>query len=127
MSSMLAVATAVILILSTAFTSSSAFVQPSLASPAAWPASAVPIARVLSFVARQYSHVYHQWLDDPTAYPNYGEPSESKWRTLSSTGGSFTNGFFPGRFLYLVRLALSRTLPRSLRPMTSTSSAITLH
>lgn len=73
-----------------------------LPSPAAWPASAVPIARVLSYVARQYSIVYDQWLIDPTAYPNYGVPSESTWRTLSSTRESFTNGFFPGRFMYLV-------------------------
>ena len=80
----------------------SAIAQP-VPSPTAWPASAVPISRLLSFVARQYSIVYRQWLDAPTDYPNYGVPSESKWRTLSANQSTFTNGFFPGRFYYLVR------------------------
>ena len=74
----------------------------SVTSLTAKPASAIPISRVLSFVARQYSTVYRQWLEDPTNYPNYGVPSDTKWQTLSSTRATFTNGFFPGRFFYLV-------------------------
>ena len=83
-------------------TSSPFFAHSSSSSALASPISGLHIAAILSFVSRQYSTVYEQWLAAPSAYPNYGRPQDKRWQTLSSKDGTFTNGFFPGRFFHLV-------------------------
>ena len=95
------------------------------------PSAPVPIANVLSFVRSQYERVYQHWLTDKADYPNYGEPSEPQWRTLAATRDSFTNGFFPGKFLYLHDFANdSASLQRGVEttlPLASISTHVTTH
>ena len=70
-------------------------------SPSSSVSAPVPIDATLAFVRQQYTALYAEWTKNPTAYPWYGSPAESSWRTRQAAQDSFTNGFFPGQFLYL--------------------------
>ena len=93
--------------------------------------TSLPIDSLLSFVRTQYLTVYSWWRTDPQQnYPNYGNADDSEWHTIAAASASFTNGFFPGRYLYLyewsgeelmLKLGLTSTLPLlSIENQTST-------